>query len=143
MIHSWCVYTLWAIISNFPKAVISTNIDFSLIRSYLVLPSRVLNKLTVTTKKKSSYLGGKQEVQNLSVLPCFPQISLLPLEGGNLKVGRGAECCTHAMCWGAEVGMEAGDTAQSPAQTNGPQALLVVFPRAVVGVSCLFLKIEE
>lgn len=38
---------IWAIISNFQKAVINTNIDFSLIHSYLVLPSHILNKLTV------------------------------------------------------------------------------------------------
>lgn len=90
VIHSWCVCTLWAIIAYFQKAVISTNIDFSLICSHLVLPSCTLNSLTVDTKKerkekekkrkRAATFGGKQKVQNLSFPPCFPHVSLVHAE---------------------------------------------------------------
>jgi len=74
-----CLYPLGHYISNFQKAVISTNIDFSLICSYLVLPSHILNKLTVDIlkKKKEQLPWWKAK----SAQPFFPSLLSLSLPG--------------------------------------------------------------
>lgn len=81
MNHSWCVCTLWAIISNFQKAVISTNIDFGLICLYLVLPSHILNKLTVDKKKEKKKKEQLPWWKAKSAKPFFPSLLSSSLPG--------------------------------------------------------------